>query len=75
MDVLSSVAKSLLPFQANAVVKDLASNSRHLMMLDQELRFKLGRIDIYSFYELRPMVPLKSLVSCSTRLAFEYVSY
>lgn len=66
MDVLSGVVKSLLPFQANAVVKDLASNSRHLMMLDQELRFKLGRIDIYSFYELRPMVPLKNLVSCFT---------
>lgn len=44
------------------IIKDLSSNSRHLLELNGLLRIKLGKIDIYSFYELLPMAPLKSSV-------------
>ncbi|KUI73098.1 Protein SERAC1 [Cytospora mali] len=59
MDVVSGVLKPLLGRPANTVIKDLSSNSRHLQELDQLLRFRLAKIDIYSFYELLPMSPMK----------------
>lgn len=59
MDVVSGVLKPLLGRPADIIIKDLSSNSRHLQELDQLLRFTLGKIDIYSFYELLPMSPLK----------------
>ncbi|POS78528.1 hypothetical protein DHEL01_v203086 [Diaporthe helianthi] len=58
MGVISHVVKSLLGRSADAVLQDLSSNSRHLLELDQLLRFKLARIDIYSFHELLPLKPL-----------------
>lgn len=63
MDVMNSVVKTFargLP--TDLIIKDLSSNSRHLLELDGLLRVKLGKIDIYSFYELLPMAPLKSPV-------------
>ncbi|ROW16366.1 hypothetical protein VPNG_02765 [Cytospora leucostoma] len=60
MDVVSAVLKPHLGRPANIVIKDLSRNSRHLQELDQLLRFKLAKIDIYSFYELLPMNPTKS---------------
>ncbi|KAK3327045.1 hypothetical protein B0T19DRAFT_420664 [Cercophora scortea] len=62
LDVLNTVAKSVLIRPSDAIVKDLATNSRHLLELDQLLRFKLGTIDIYSFYELRPMGAMRKPV-------------
>ncbi|KAJ0123518.1 hypothetical protein J7T55_011983 [Diaporthe amygdali] len=58
MGVISDVVKSLIGGSADAIIEDLSSNSRHLLELDQLLRFKLARIDIYSFYELLPLKPL-----------------
>jgi hypothetical protein len=62
MDVVSGVLKPLIGRPADIIIKDLSSNSRHLQELDQLLRFTLGKIDIYSFYELLPMSPLKKPV-------------
>ncbi|KUI55990.1 Protein SERAC1 [Cytospora mali] len=59
MDVVSGVLKPFLGRPANTIIKDLSSNSRHLQELDQLLRFRLAKIDIYSFYELLPMSPMK----------------
>ncbi|KAK2601064.1 hypothetical protein N8I77_010538 [Diaporthe amygdali] len=58
MGVISDVVKSLVGGSADAIIEDLSSNSRHLLELDQLLRFKLAKIDIYSFYELLPLRPL-----------------
>lgn len=63
MGVISDVVKSLLGRSADAIIEDLSSNSRHLLELDQLLRFKLAKIDIYSFYELLPLKPLSRPVS------------
>lgn len=60
---MNSVVKTfarVLP--TDLIIKDLSSNSRHLLELDGLLRVKLGSIDIYSFYELLPMGPLKNPV-------------
>ena len=62
LDVINALTKVLFQRPADEIVKDLASNSRHLLELDQLLRFKLGSIDIYSFYELLPVPPLKKPV-------------
>ncbi|ROW10617.1 hypothetical protein VMCG_01995 [Cytospora schulzeri] len=62
MDVVSGILKPLLGRPADAIIKDLSSNSRHLQELDQILRFTLNKIDIYSFYELLPMKPMKKPV-------------
>ena len=63
MGVISDVVKSLLGRSADTIIEDLSSNSRHLLELDQLLRFKLAKIDIYSFYELLPLKPLSRPVS------------
>lgn len=63
MGVMSDVVKSLLGRSGDAIIEDLSSNSRHLLELDQLLRFKLAKIDIYSFYELLPLEPLSRPVS------------
>lgn len=63
MDVIGGVVKTLFARPADLIIKDLSSNSRHLLELDGLLRVKLGKIDIYSFYELLPMGPLKNPVS------------
>lgn len=67
MGVISDVVKSLLGRSADAIIEDLSSNSRHLLELDQLLRFKLAKIDIYSFYELLPLKPLSRPVSTASR--------
>ncbi|KAL2283974.1 hypothetical protein FJTKL_09215 [Diaporthe vaccinii] len=63
MGVISDLVKSLLGRSADAIIEDLSSNSRHLLELDQLLRFKLAKIDIYSFYELLPLKPLSRPMS------------
>lgn len=65
MGVISDVVKSLLGRCGDAVIQDLSSNSRHLLELDQLLRFKMAKIDIYSFYELLPLKPLSKPVSAT----------
>jgi len=60
--VIKAVAEVLFRLPPDEIVKDLASNSRHLLELDQLLRFRLGSIDIYSFYELLPVPGLKTPV-------------
>lgn len=67
MGVISDVVKSLVGGSADAIIEDLSSNSRHLLELDQLLRFKLAKIDIYSFYELLPLRPLSRPVSSTAR--------
>lgn len=67
MGVICDVVKSLLGRSADAIIEDLSSNSRHLLELDQLLRFKLAKIDIYSFYELLPLEPLSRPVSTASR--------
>lgn len=67
MGVISDVVKSLLGRSSDAIIEDLSSNSRHLLELDQLLRFKLAKIDIYSFYELLPLNPLSRPVSTTSR--------
>ncbi|CAM1508895.1 Fc.00g026340.m01.CDS01 [Cosmosporella sp. VM-42] len=62
LNVLNVVTKSLFRRPPDVIVQDLSTNSRHLLELDQLLRFKLGKIEIYSFYELRPMGSLKTPV-------------
>lgn len=63
MDVINGVVKTFARgAPADLIIKDLSSNSRHLLELDGLLRVKLGKIDIYSFYELLPLSPLKSPV-------------
>lgn len=63
MDVINGVVKTVARgLAADLIIKDLSSNSRHLLELDGLLRMKLGKIDIYSFYELLPLSPLKSPV-------------
>ena len=66
MGVISDVVKSLLGRSADTIIEDLSSNSRHLLELDQLLRFKMAKIDIYSFYELLPLNPLSRPVSTTT---------
>lgn len=66
MGVISDDVKSLLGRSADAVIQDLSSNSRHLLELDQLLRFKLAKIDIYTFYELLPLQPLSRPVGAET---------
>ncbi|KPM46403.1 Nonribosomal peptide synthetase 12 [Neonectria ditissima] len=62
LNVLNTVVKTLFRRAPDAIVQDLSANSRHLLELDQLLRFRLGKIDIYSFYELKPMGSLKTPV-------------
>lgn len=50
MDVVSGVLKPLILNRDNAVVKNLVSNSAHLLELDGLLRFRLANVDIYSFF-------------------------
>ena len=62
MDVVGGVLKPLFLNRDNGVVRSLVSNSSHLLELDGLLRFRLAKVDIYSFYELLPMKMMKKPV-------------
>lgn len=60
--VLSNIATSILNIPPLGLINALQVNSEALMRLTTEFRAQLPKYQVYSFYEMRPMKVLKTLV-------------
>ena len=49
------------------LVNALQVNSEALMRLTADFRFQVPKYQVYSFYEMKPMKPLSTLVSNKTK--------
>ena len=63
--ILSNIATSVLNRPPSRLINALRTNSEALMRLTTDFRFQLPKYQIYSFYEMKPMKPLSSLVGQS----------
>ena len=60
--ILSNIATSVLNGPPSRLVNALRTNSEALMRLTTDFRFQLPKYQVYSFYEMKPMKPLSTLV-------------
>ena len=63
--VLATVPTTVLHIPAPRLVNALQSNSEALMRLTTDFRFQLPKYQVYSFYEMKPMKMLSSLVGAN----------
>lgn len=61
--VLATVATTVLNRPSPRLVSALETNSEALMRLTTDFRFQLPKYQIYSFYEMKPIKALSTLVS------------
>src|SRR2546421_45713 len=61
--VLASLATTVLNKPSPRLVNALQVNSEALMRLTTDFRFQLPKYQVYSFYEMKPMKTLSTLVS------------
>ena len=60
--ILSDIATSVLHQPSSRLINALQVNSEALMRLTTEFRFQLPKYQVYSFYEMKPMKVLSTLV-------------
>ena len=70
--VLTSLATTVLNKPSPRLVNALQVNSEALVRLTTDFRFQLPKYQVYSFYEMKPMRMLSTLVS--NKMAPSFIS-
>ena len=68
---LTTLATAVLNKPSPRLVNALRVNSEALMRLTNDFRFQMPKYQVYSFYEMKPMKRISSLVSTILTPLFE----